>query len=337
MIDLDTIPRIDLAHFPTPLEEAPRLAREIGLNRLLIKRDDSTSLGSGGNKVRKLEFLMADALAKGADTIMTLGGIQSNHARLTAAAARKVGIPRVILVLGGPWDGLWQGNLMLNIVLGAEMKILKDAGVKEIIAEGDRISQELRKQGHTPYLIPMGGSCPTGALGYVFAMREIAEQLGSDADPLIVTAVGSGGTMAGCVLGTKLFLPKAEVLGVSVAGMAGYTKTHACEVVNETARNLDVNLILSEDDFNINQDYFSPKYAVPSEAGNEAILIAGRTEGIILDPVYTGKAMSGLIDLAHKKAISPDRTVIFIHTGGSPALMGYEEQMKVYRKEYVQG
>jgi D-cysteine desulfhydrase len=332
-MNLDLIPRISLSQFPTPLDEAPRLAKELGLKSLFIKRDDCTNLGLGGNKVRKLEYLMADALAKQADVVITLGGIQSNHARLTAAAARKVGMPECILVLSGAWDGKWQGNMLLDIVFGATVRVLPDAGVKQTEAEADRIASQLQQEGRRPYLIPMGGSTPIGALGYVSAIRELASQMGKDANPLIITAVGSGGTIAGCVLGAKLFMPNAQVLGISVAGMSGFFKKHSAEVATGTARLLEEEITFTADDIDVSDQYFGTKYAVPSEAGNAAILLAGRTEGLVLDPVYTGKAMSGLIDLAKTGQIDINRPVVFLHTGGSPALMAYEEEFRGYRKE----
>lgn len=332
-MNLDSIPRICFSNFPTPLDEAPRLAKELGLKKLFIKRDDCTNLGLGGNKVRKLEYLMADALAKEADVVITLGGIQSNHARLTAAAVRKVGISECILVLSGTWDGKWQGNMLLDIVFGATVRVLPDAGVKQTEAEADRIVSQLQQEGRKPYLIPMGGSTPIGALGYVSAIRELASQMGEGANPLIITAVGSGGTVAGCVLGTKLFMPNAQVLGISVAGMSDFFKKHSAQVASGTAKLLDTNMVFTEADIDINNHYFGTKYAVPSEAGNAAILLAGKTEGLVLDPVYTGKAMSGLIDLAKTGQIDSNRPVVFMHTGGSPALMAYEEEFREYSKE----
>ena len=176
---LDTIPRISLTHLPTPLDEAPRLAARLGLRKLLIKRDDCTTLAGGGNKARKLEYLMADALAQSADVVMTDGGPQSNHARMTAGAARKVGIDRCILFLGGPRFDRFYGNLLLDIVMGAEIRFMEDANVKDMENAMQAEANDLRLRGKTPYIIPIGGSTPLSALGYVQGIRELAQQLGA--------------------------------------------------------------------------------------------------------------------------------------------------------------
>ena len=323
---LDSIPRLSLTNLPTPLDEAPRLANRLGLRRLLIKRDDCTTLGGGGNKVRKLEYLMADALAQGADVIMTDGGPQSNHARLTAAAARKLGIERCILFLGGPKFDRFDGNLLLDIVLGAEIRFMEDATVKDMEKAMSAEADKLRSEGKKPYVIPIGGSTPLGALGYVQCIRELASQLDNeDKAPQIFVAVGSAGTLAGCALGVKLFLPRAELIGISVARKSKPLRTIAAINATQSARLIEVDETFSPDDLIVNDKYYGDRYGIPSQAGNEAVLLAAQTEALILDPIYTGKAMSGLIDLARTKQIDTNRTVIFIHTGGSPGLMAFEE------------
>lgn len=326
---LDDIPRIPLTTLPTPLDEAPRLAKRLGLRKLLIKRDDCTTLGMGGNKVRKLEFLMADALAQGADVVMTDGGPQSNHARLTAAAARKVGIERCILFLGGPRFERFDGNLLLDVVLGAEIRFMADATVLDM-EEAMRVeADKLTSDGRKPYVIPIGGSCPVGALGYVSAIRELAGQLGdTDKDPLIFVAVGSAGTLAGCVLGTKLFMPGAEVIGISVTGNTWAWQDWAARVATGAAQLLEVSLTFAPPQFHIEDGYVGERYGIPSPAGNAAIIEAARTEAIILDPVYTGKAMSGMMDMARRKLIDTNRTVVFLHTGGTASLFAFESQFR---------
>ncbi|MCE5200050.1 MAG: D-cysteine desulfhydrase family protein [Armatimonadota bacterium] len=332
-MNLDTIPRISLTHLPTPLEEAPRLAKKLGLRKLLIKRDDLTSLGGGGNKARKLEYLLADALAKNADVVMTDGGPQSNHARMTAAAARKVGIDRCILFLGGPRFDRFYGNLLLDVVFGAEIRFMEDATVKDMENAMTAEAATLSAQGASPYIIPIGGSTPLGALGYVRGMRELAEQLDEDDKaPLVILGVGSAGTLAGCALGLRLFLPQAEMIGVSVAGRAKPMRETAAQNANGAANMIGVNEHFNTDDIVVTDDYYGERYGVPSEEGNKAILLAGRTEGLILDPIYTGKAMAGLIGLAQSGVIDPNRTVIFIHTGGSPGLMAFEDQFRTLAK-----
>ncbi|MCE5323885.1 D-cysteine desulfhydrase family protein [bacterium] len=326
---LDTIPRISLTALPTPLDNAPRLAKKLGLRKLLIKRDDCTTLAGGGNKARKLEYLMADALQKECDVVLTDGGPQSNHARMTAGAACKVGIGECILFIGGPRFDRFYGNLLLDVVFGAQIRFLEDATVKQMEDAMANEARSLRLRGKKPYVIPMGGSTPLGALGYVQGIRELADQLScEDKAPLIVMAVGSAGTMAGCILGARLFLPEADVLGISVTGKAETLRQHAAQEANGSADLIEVNEHFEPDELNINDEYYGERYGVPSEAGNKAILMAAQTEGIILDPVYTGKAMSGLIGLAQSGGIDPDRTVVFIHTGGSAGLMAFEDQFR---------
>lgn len=326
---LDAIPRISLTSLPTPLEEAPNLAKKLGLKKLLIKRDDCTTLAGGGNKARKLEFLMADALNKNADVVMTDGGPQSNHARMTAGAARKVGIDRCILFLGGPRFDRFYGNLLLDIVLGAEIRFMEDATVKEMEEAMERESSSLRSHGKKPYVIPIGGSTPLGALGYVDGIRELAGQLSpEDRAPLIVVSVGSAGTLAGCALGARLFLPEAEVLGISVASRSKPLREFAATDASGAASIIGVNECFTPDDINVNDEYFGRRYGEPSEEGNRAIMTAAQTEGLILDPVYTGKAMAGLIGLAKAGKLDSDRTTIFIHTGGAPGLMAFEDKFR---------
>jgi len=326
---LDNIPRVALTNLPTPLEEAPRLAARLGLRRLLIKRDDCTTLALGGNKARKLEYLMADALAQGADVILTDGGPQSNHARMTAGAARKVGIERCILFLGGPRFDRFYGNLLLDVILGAEIRFMPDATVNDMEEAMRREADRLRSEGHKPYVIPIGGSTPLGILGYVQAMRELAEQLAEeDKAPYIFVAVGSAGTVSGSALGIRLFLPQAELVAISVSRKAKPLQEMSAGLATDAARLIGVDETFAPDDININDEYYGERYGVPTDAGNQAVITAARTEALILDPVYTGKAMSGLVDMADRGLIDTDRTVVFLHTGGSPALMAFESEFR---------
>jgi D-cysteine desulfhydrase len=248
---------------------------------------------------------------------------------MTAGAVCKVGIADCILFIGGPRFDRFQGNLLLDVVFGAQIRFLEDATVKQMEDAMANEARSLRLHGRKPYVIPMGGSTPLGALGYVQGIRELADQLScEDKAPLIVMAVGSAGTLAGCILGTRLFLPKADVLGISVTGKSTYLCKHAADEANGSAALIDVDERFEPDELNVNDEYYGERYGVPSEAGNKAILAAAQTEGLILDPVYTGKAMSGLIGLAQLGKIDPDRTVVFIHTGGSPGLMAFEDQFR---------
>ena len=328
---LDSIARVSLSPFPTPLQNAPKLAARLGLRRLLIKRDDCTTLGMGGNKVRKLEFLMADAIAHNADVILTDGGPQSNHARLTAAAARAVGIEDCRLFLAGPPFDALDGNLLLDALLGARVTFIENGTICAMDTAMREEAARLEAEGRRPYVIPLGGSTGVGALGYVNAIRELAAELGeTDNNAVIFTAVGSAGTISGCTLGARLFLPQAEVIGVSVGNGAKALTRYAAGIATDSAGLLGVGETFTPDDFRILDGYVGARYGVPSDAGNEAIVACARDEGFFLDPIYTGKAMSGLFDLAAKGLLDADRTVVFIHTGGAPALFANEESFRGY-------
>lgn len=323
---LDEIPAVHLADLPTPIEEAPRLAKHLGLKKLLIKRDDQTGLALGGNKARKLEFLMADALERGCDIVVTDGGPQSNHARMTAAAARKLGLD-VKLVLGGPDFNEFQGNLLLDVLFGAEITFLKDQDVPEMEEELTRMASELREQGRKPYHIPVGGSTAIGALGYVRGMQELRQDIG-DVPAQIVMAVGSCGTFAGSNLGARLFLPRAEVTGISVSRTTRQIQRRTAELANEASALIGAGVQFEEEEIRCYDDYYGTAYGAPTESGKEAIVTTARLEGLLLDPVYTGKAMAGLFDLARKGVLDPDRTVVFVHTGGVAALFAYEKEYR---------
>jgi len=323
---LDEIPRVHLANLPTAVEEAPRLAAELGWPRLLVKRDDNTGLALGGNKARKLEYLMAEARDIGAQVVLTCGGAQSNHARMTAAAARKLGM-ECILFLTDPMPERFEGNLLLDAVLGAEIRFLPGVTYEQL--ERTMASEEARLISHAriPYVIPVGGSTPLGALGYVNAVRETAEQLkelgAENAD--IVIALGSGGTLAGLVLGCYLFLPEARPIGISVSRAADQARARVVRIANEAAKLVGIGHEPDVERMAIYDRYIGEAYGIPTQEGKEAILLAARTEGLILDPVYTGKAMAGLIDLVRKGEIGRERPVLFWHTGGAPGLFAFEE------------
>ena len=323
---LDTISRVRLADLPTPLEEAPRLAGYLGLSRLLIKRDDQTGLAMGGNKARKLEYDFAEVLEQRCDVVVTVGGAQSNHARMTAAAARKLGID-VKLVLGGPDIPAYPGNMLLDVVLGAEIRFLRNNDDNDdLTAAMDAWVLELQKIGRKPYAIPIGGSTAVGALGYVRAMQEVAGQFGPG--PVqIVLAVGSCGTLAGAILGGRLFMPKARVIGISVSRTSPRIAVRTTEIANESARLVGSEIVFTEKDVESYDRYFH-EYGVMTEEGKEAMLIGARLEGLLLDPIYTAKAMAGLMDLVRIGVI--DRTIptMFIHTGGLPILFAFEPELR---------
>lgn len=308
--------RVPLGVLPTPLYKLERLSRETGRN-LYMKRDDMTGVALGGNKVRKLEFLLADAQEKQADVILTAGGPQSNHAMLTAACAARLNM-KAILVLKkrGVLEG---GNLILDGLYGAEVRFVDTDSYEDVYAEMERIMQNLRAEGHTPYFIPVGGSVPLGCLGYVNCVREIAAQ----AEALgvkfghIVSSVGSGGTYAGLTLGAKLYLPGVRSVGIGVCDDP-FEKI-ALELMQETSALLESDVSVGAEDIDIHF-HIGPGYAQPSPEGSAAVQRLARTEGILADPVYTGKGLAGFFQLLEDGYFPEGEDILFIHTGGAGAL-----------------
>lgn len=317
---LDAVARVPLARLPTPLEDMPRLASRLGLERLLVKRDDCTGLAMGGNKARKLEYDLAPVLAGGHDVVVTVGGAQSNHAAMTAAAARRLGL-EVKLVLGGPEVTRLSGNMLLDALFGAEVRYLLDDDDNDSLASAmEEWVEELRRDGRRPYALPIGGSTGTGALGYVRAMRELTAQVGPGPFQ-VVTAVGSCGTFAGLCLGARLFAPDARVVGISVSRSARQIVERASELVAESAALLGIAPPPGPLECH---DGFHERYGVATEPGADAIRVCARLEGLLLDPVYTGKSMAGLFALARSGALEPGVPVVFLHTGGLPILFAVD-------------
>jgi D-cysteine desulfhydrase len=308
------IARIRFAHLPTPIETLPRLSKALGGPHLLVKRDDQTGLAFGGNKTRKLEFLVAEAQAAGADTLITAGALQSNHCRQTAAAAAKFGFDCILVLVGEPPDRV-SANLLLDQLFGA--KIIW-AGKNHRDALLTDTSEKVLAQGRKPYLVPYGGSNSTGALGYAFAMEEFVEQgLKSD---WIIFASSSGGTQAGLVLGSHLFNYPGRLLGISVDEPQSVLQKRVAALASETSRRLGPRVEFAADQVLVNADYATPGYGVLTDAERESIQLFARYEGLLLDPVYTGRAAAGLIDLIRKGFFKKEETVLFWHTGGQPAL-----------------
>jgi D-cysteine desulfhydrase family pyridoxal phosphate-dependent enzyme len=325
---IEALARFRLAQLPTPIEELKSLSRELGGPELLIKRDDQTGLALGGNKTRKLEFLVGQALERGADTLVTAGAAQSNHCRQTAAAAARTGL-RCELVLNGTKPELPNGNLLLDELLGARVHWVQRS---EREAKMSEIPDQLRKQGKKPYVIPVGGSNGVGATGYVLAMMELAEQLKGINRSVdhVVFASSSGGTQAGIVVGAKVTSFNGKLHGVSIDKDAGDGATYEWEladIANETAKYIGFNAQFAASDFTVVYDYLGGGYGVVSDLERGAIRLLASREGIILDPVYAGRAMGALIDLIRKKAFRSDETVLFWHTGGAPALFAYAEDL----------
>jgi len=312
---LMNISRLNFAHLPTPVEALPRLSQALGGPRLLIKRDDQTGLAFGGNKTRKLEFLVAEARDQGAKTLISGGALQSNHCRQTAAAAARFGF-KCILVLTGEKPKQPSANLLLDELFGAEIIYVADRNDRDRILQGtfDRAA----KEGMKPYLVPYGGSNPTGALGYAFAMKELmAQNLQAD---WIVFATSSGGTHAGLLLGQRVFGYKGKVLGISVDEPEEWLKHCVSEVASTASETLGKRIQFTPDEVIANANYCSAGYGVLTEQEREAIRLFATCEGLLLDPVYTGRAAAGVIDLIRKGFFKKDETVLFLHTGGQPAL-----------------
>jgi D-cysteine desulfhydrase len=282
---------------------------------LLIKRDDQTGLAFGGNKTRKLEFLVAEARNQGAKTLISGGALQSNHCRQTAAAAARFGF-ECILVLTGDRPEQPSANLLLDQLFGAQFVYAADRKDRDSILKQtfDRATED----GMKPYLVPYGGSSPTGALGYVFAMKELMEQ-NVDAD-WIVFATSSGGTHAGLLLGQRLFGGKAKVLGISIDESEEWLKAHVADLASSAGERLGKRVAFTPADVLANADYCKAGYGVLTEPEREAIHLFAKHEGLLLDPVYTGRAAAGMIDLIRRKFFKKDDAVLFLHTGGQPAL-----------------
>jgi len=324
---MDKINRISLGFFPTPLHALPRLSEKLGGPRLFVKRDDQTGLATGGNKTRKLEFLVADALAHKADTLITDGAPQSNHARQTAAAAARMGM-NCVLVLRGQPPAECQGNLLLDDLLGAQIRWTEKNAVPTTM---ETVAAELRAQGHMPYIIPYGGSNPIGATGYVAAMEELmgqTQEMNLRFDH-IVFASSSSGTQAGLVVGAKATDYTGQVLGISVDEQREDLQRKVAGLATATAAHLKLDFHFVPDDIAVNADYLGAGYGVMGQPEREAIRLAAQTEGLLLDPVYTGRAFAGLIDLIRKGEIGRDETVLFWHTGGTPALFAYADSLVV--------
>lgn len=309
------IPRLNFAHLPTPIETLPRLSKFLGGPHLLVKRDDQTGLAFGGNKTRKLEFLLAEARDKGAETLISGGALQSNHCRQTAAAAARFGFD-CVLVLTGNQPEQPSANLMLDRLFGAEIVYVADR------KDRDRILQETfdraTNEGKEPYLVPYGGSNATGALGYAFAMKELMDQ-NANAD-WIVFATSSGGTHAGLLLGQRVFGFSGRILGISIDESEEWLKQEVSQLASATGEKLGQSIEVTPADVLANANYCGAGYGVITEQEREAIRLFAEYEGLLLDPVYTGRAAAGMIDLIRKGFFETSETVMFLHTGGQPAL-----------------
>lgn len=329
-MNYDHIARESLGFFPTPLVELSRLSKKLDGPTIFMKRDDNTGLALGGNKTRKLEFIIGDALAKGADTIITAGAAQSNHCRQTAAAAASLEL-ECHLVLGGKEPEQASGNLLLDKIFGCHIHW---AGANRKGEDIPSIVEQLISQGKKPYVVPYGGSNELGALAFVEAFKELESQ--RDSMDLSFThiffASSSGGTQAGLMLGNKIFNSPYQIVGINID--KGETDKvpfdqYTLALANRTAELIGANYEFSESDLILNADYVGEGYGVVGALENEAIALTAQTEGILLDPVYTGRAMGGLIDMIRTGQIKKTDRVLFWHTGGAPALFAYSNDLNL--------
>ena len=322
---IDNFPRIKLGHFPTPIESLQNITKDLGGPEIFIKRDDCTGLATGGNKTRKLEFIMPDAIKNKADLVVTVGAIQSNHARQTAAACAILGIKCLIVLeqrlANAPESYMNSGNIFLNKIFGAEMILCPtNKNVEEFAGE---IMNDRKKQGVNPYFIPVGGSNHLGELGYIECMREIIEQDSEKLFTHIILATGSGGTHAGLISGKAHYQSDIEIIGISIKDKkldqeekVFRLAKNSCDFIQ--CKSLDRKNVIVED------AYVGEGYAIPTEGMKKALKLMARKEAILLDPVYSGKAFDGLIDLVKKGYFKDSDKILFIHTGGSAAIPAYE-------------
>jgi D-cysteine desulfhydrase family pyridoxal phosphate-dependent enzyme len=342
MNGVNALPRTPLAQLPTPITDAIRFREALGgparCPRILIKRDDLTGLGLGGNKARKLEFLIADALAKGAHTVVTTGAVQSNHARMTAAAARMAGLKAVLVLTAKSEHPEPEGNLLLDYLYGADVRFVP--AVDPMLAVGHdevvvaQVVEEEAAAGRQAYVIPVGGSSAVGALGYVTGTAELVDQLRAmNLSPSrLYYASGSRGTQAGLTLGAKLSHAPYRLWGVAVSAGEPEKIERARKAANDAAVLLGVDTRVDREDLFTDQEYIGDGYGIPTAGGLEAIKLLAVTEAILLDPAYTSKAMAALISHVRTGQLAPDDTVIFLHTGGFPALFTGEMVKSLFER-----
>jgi len=319
---LESLPRQPLGFWPTPVMALDRLSRHLGGPRIFMKRDDQSGLAFGGNKVRKLEFLVGDALDRGADVLLTAGAAQSNHSRQTAAAAAVAGLECELLLGGAPPEVL-DGNLLLDHLLGARIRWTGDHRKGEDLGA---VSEELRELGRHPYVVPYGGSNAVGALGFVRAAQELMAQLEPAGIELshVVFASSSGGTHAGLLLGSRLVRAPWKLVGIRIdkEEPEGESLPATIErLVDEAAELLEVEARAGT--IHLDEHVLGEGYGVVGETEIEAISLVARLEGVLLDPVYTGRAMAGLLAQIERGELGPEDRVLFWHTGGTPAIFSY--------------
>ena len=329
---LSRFPRVSLAHLPTPLEHLPRLSEHLGGPQIYVKRDDCTGLATGGNKTRKLEFLVADAIDKNADVLITQGAVQSNHARQTAAAACKVGMECELVFEKRVADAddayNNSGNVLLDRIYGAKIREVEKGS--DMNAAMEAVADELRAAGRTPYIIPGGGSNPIGALGYLNCALEFMDQANREGIVIdhVVHATGSAGTQAGLVVGLQMTNSGIPLLGIGVNAPKDAQEEKVWALTQETAALVGAPDCVAREDIVANCDYVGDGYGIPTKGMNDAVMLLARLEGLLFDPVYSGKGLAGMIDLVQKGFFQQAKNIVFVHTGGVAGLFGYSGQLK---------
>jgi L-cysteate sulfo-lyase len=330
MEQLGKFPRVRLAHLPTPLEEMSKLSKELNGPKILIKRDDCTGLALGGNKTRKLEFIFGDAIEQGVDVVITEGPLNSNHCCMTAAAAKKVGM-KAILVLYGEVPSEITGNLLLDQIFDADIVVMGDRFQRvtypnRYLEKMDSIAREVKRKGEKPYIIY--ADAPLGALGYVNAVHELlcqAKSIGTEITYIIHATSGSATTQTGLVIGTEMMNKNIQVIGISASRKKEEITKIVSRLIDETVDHLAVDLKIDKKKIIVNDEYVGEDYEIPTQGMIDAVKLVARTEGILLDPVYTGKAMAGMIDLIKKGFFSKEDTLVFLHTGGIPSIFAHNK------------
>ncbi|MDA9180263.1 D-cysteine desulfhydrase [Emcibacteraceae bacterium] len=332
-MSLSNVPRVSLTNLPTPIEYLPRLSEHLGGPQIYVKRDDCTGLAMGGNKVRKLEYLFGDALDKNANTIITHGTSQSNHTRLVAAASSKLGL-KCEMILEHRVDinddaYLKSGNVFLNQFFNADIRYL--SGDNTIEQELEKTAQAVLERGDVPYVITRGGSTPVGTFGYVTAAQELLHQVENQNLKIdhIIHATASGGTQAGLVIGLAEAISKIKLLGICANLPKEAQEKRVYNLALETMKLIDCGFNIARENVVVNSDYVGDAYGLPTKKMNNALLLLARLEGLLFDPVYSGKALAGMIDLIEQNVFGKSESILFIHTGGEPGLFAYQNELSV--------
>jgi L-cysteate sulfo-lyase len=326
---ISKLPRVALGHFPTPLEFCPRLTEAVGGPRIFIKRDDCTGLAFGGNKTRQLEFTVGQGVYAGANVMIGGAGSQSNHCRQLSAASAKLGLECAVAVVEDHKSVGSQGNLLLDDLLGASVRTINVPSQEQLDDAKEALADELKAEGKHPFIVMQSANRPFGAMGYALAVAEMSEQMATLGEKIDVIVGCSGScTQPGMIFGNKVLDVGARIYGIAPIAWSYDVKDAFLGVLSRMSEILDLDVSFDRDDIWNSPAYIGENgYGYCSKAGNEALRLMATKEGIILDPIYTGKALSGLIDLVKQGEISSEESVVFLHTGGTPALFAYTEEL----------